>query len=159
MAEAAIAAVGLGASVVSFIGLVGQILQGCQFIYDRVDDIKGAPDELHHILYQLKSFQAGLRSFQLTLEKARQSIDIFPLEESIRLALNLSESTIKDLRDLVNKYTHDGKQNWWKSFKVAKKKNVFTTYVNRLNQVKIDILVVQSTLTKYARYSFLSDTR
>ncbi|KAA8565307.1 hypothetical protein EYC84_011029 [Monilinia fructicola] len=43
MTETAVAAVSLSASVIGFIPLAGQILKGCQFVCDRLDDTKGAP--------------------------------------------------------------------------------------------------------------------
>lgn len=40
MTETAVAAVSLSASVIGFILLAGQTLKGCQFVCDRLDDIK-----------------------------------------------------------------------------------------------------------------------
>ncbi|RAL58802.1 hypothetical protein DID88_009112 [Monilinia fructigena] len=151
MAEAAVAAVNLGASVIGFIGLTGQILQGCQFVCGCLDDIKGAPMELQNFIDQVKSFESGIRSFRYSLEKAAKSIDISLLEEKIKLSLKLGQSTIRDLRDLVNNHKHNGKRDWWKGIKFAKKKNIFTKYVNRLNQVKIALICAQSNLSKYFR--------
>ncbi|TGO51154.1 hypothetical protein BCON_0167g00060 [Botryotinia convoluta] len=146
MAEAAVAAVSLGASVISFIGLRGQILQGCQFICDCFDDINGAPKEILYILEQLKGFEKGLRNFQYTLEKVKQCTDITESEDEIKLALELSELTIKDLQEFVNRYKRNGRNDWWKGFKFAKKKNVFTKYASRLHQAKINIIGIQSRL-------------
>ncbi|KAF7933952.1 uncharacterized protein EAE98_003661 [Botrytis deweyae] len=146
MAEAAVAAVSLGASVISFIGLTGQILQGCQFICDCFDDINGAPKEILYILEQLKCFEKGLRNFQCTLEKVKQSTDISESEDEIKLALELSELTVKELQEFVNKYKRNGRNDWWKGFRFAKKKNVFTKYASRLHQAKIDIIGIQSRL-------------
>ncbi|KAI9643848.1 hypothetical protein NHQ30_007199 [Ciborinia camelliae] len=147
MAEAAVAAVGLGASVISFIGLTGQILQGCQFVCDYLDDIKGAPKELQYILDHLKIFEGEIRNFKYNLERAGKSIDILPLEEAIERSLKLSESVIEDLRDLVNKYKHDGKKDWWKGFKFAKKKKVFSNYVHRLDSARIGVIGAQLNLS------------
>lgn len=149
MAEAAVAAVSLGASVISFIGLTGQILQGCQFICDCFDDINGAPKETLYILEQLKCFEKGLRNFQCTLEKVKQSTDISESEDEIKLALELSGLTVKELQEFVNKYKRNGRNDWWKGFRFAKKKNVFTKYASRLHQAKIDIIGIQSRLNLY----------
>ncbi|TGO19067.1 hypothetical protein BTUL_0006g01020 [Botrytis tulipae] len=146
MAEAAVAAVSLGASVISFIGLTGQILQGCQYICDCFDDINGAPKEILNILEQLKCFEKGLRNFQYTLEKVKQSTDISESEDEIKLALELSGLTVKELQEFVNKYKRNGRNDWWKSFRFAKKKNIFTKYASRLYQAKIDIIGIQSRL-------------
>lgn len=43
MAEAVVAAVSLGAPVISLIGMAGQILQGYHSICDCFDDINDAP--------------------------------------------------------------------------------------------------------------------
>ncbi|KAF7887494.1 hypothetical protein EAF00_009788 [Botryotinia globosa] len=146
MAEAAVAAVSLGASVISFIGLTGQILQGCQYICDCFDDINGAPKEILKIFEQLKCFEKGLRNFQYTLEKVKQSTDISESEDEIKLALELSGLTVKELQEFVNKYKRNGSNDWWKSFRFAKKKNIFTKYASRLYQAKVDIIGIQSRL-------------
>jgi hypothetical protein len=154
MAEAAIAAVGFGASVVSFVGITGQILQGCQFICDYIDEIKGAPKELQQMLLELKNFEAGLRSFQTTLDNAKGCVDVNSLEEQIRHALNLAKSAVQDLRALVEKHAHNGKRDWWKNFKVAKKKNVFIKYRERLDKAKLELIFVQLNINTYVAHHF-----
>ncbi|PQE17650.1 hypothetical protein CJF31_00007754 [Rutstroemia sp. NJR-2017a BVV2] len=149
MAEAAIAAVGLGASVVSFVGITGQILQGCQFICDYIDDIKDAPKELQQMLLELKIFEAGLRSFQTTLDNAKECVDVNSVEEQICRALNLGNAAIQDLRALVEKHAHNGKRDWWKNFKVAKKKNAFIKYRERLDKAKLEMIFVQLNINTY----------
>ncbi|TGO20355.1 hypothetical protein BPAE_0304g00100 [Botrytis paeoniae] len=146
MAEAAVATVSLGASVISFIGLTGQILHGCQFICDCFYDINSAPKEIIYILEQLKGFEKGLRTFQCTLEKVKECTDITESEDEIKLALELSESTIKDRQEFVNKYKRNRRNDWRKSFRFAKKKNIFNKYASRLYQAKIDIIGIQSRL-------------
>ncbi|PQE08854.1 hypothetical protein CJF30_00011299 [Rutstroemia sp. NJR-2017a BBW] len=113
MAEAAIAVVSLGASV---------------FICEYIDEIKRAPKELQQMLLELKNFEAGLRSFQTTLDNAKECVDVKSLEEQICRALNLGNAAIQGLRALVEKHAHNGKRDWWKKFKVAKKKSVFIKY-------------------------------
>ncbi|KAF7947123.1 uncharacterized protein EAE97_004372 [Botrytis byssoidea] len=139
MAEAAVAAVSLGALVIGFIGLTGQILQGCQYICDCFDDINGAPKEILNILEQLKCFEKGLRNFRYTLEKVKQSTDISESEDEIKLALELSGLTVKELQEFVNKYKRNGRNDWWRSFRFAK-------YASRLYQAKIDIIGIRSRL-------------
>ncbi|KAM0302802.1 hypothetical protein ACHAO8_011567 [Botrytis cinerea] len=135
MAEAAVAAVSLGASAISFIGMAGQILQGCHFICDCFGDIDDSPKK-----NTLNVFEKVLRNFQSTLEEMKQPIEITESEDEIKLALEISVSIIRDLQESVNRYKHSGKNDWCKVFKFAKKKNVFTKYVSRLHQAKMDII-------------------
>lgn len=93
-----------------------------------------------YILEQLKCFEKGLRNFQSTLGEMKQSTDITESEDEIKLALEIIVSTIRDLQESVNKYKHNGRSDWWKGFKFAKKKNVFTKYASRLHQAKVDII-------------------
>ncbi|KAF5875108.1 uncharacterized protein Bfra_003561 [Botrytis fragariae] len=119
MAKAAVAAVSLGASVISFIGLTGQIPQGCQFICDCFDDINGAPKAVIYILEQLKGFEKGLRNFQYTLEKVKECTDITDISESedkIKLApgayrLHQAKINIVDIKYRLNLHTTNGTCN------------------------------------------------
>lgn len=44
MAQAAVAALRLASSIVSLVGLAGQILQDCHYVSNLFGDVNGAPD-------------------------------------------------------------------------------------------------------------------
>jgi hypothetical protein len=57
----------LGASTVAFIRIAGQILQGCQYIYNFVDDVREAPNDLLYFKTEIKGFRAAILGFQRIL--------------------------------------------------------------------------------------------
>jgi hypothetical protein len=111
MAEAAVAALGVGASVVSFIGFAGQILQGCHYISNLFDDIKDAPETLSYLGAEVKAFRIVLHGFQQALQSVGQSTNIDAASEQVLTALKTSSATIQDLKSLLEKYSHSGKRN------------------------------------------------
>jgi len=147
MAEAAVAALGVGAPVVSFTGLAGQILQGCHYISNLFDDIKGAPETLSYLGAEIKAFRIVLHGFQQLLQSVGQSTNIDAASEQVFMALKTSSATIKDLKALLDKYSHSGKRDWWKLLKVAVLRSTFVKYCDRLGKAKIDILLAQARLS------------
>ena len=57
-------AVGLGASVLTFVGLAGTILQGCVSLRSILDDVKDAPTDLRALKRELAIFESYLDGFQ-----------------------------------------------------------------------------------------------
>jgi hypothetical protein len=66
--------------------------------------------------------------------------------EQVLMALRSCSTTIRDLKDLVDKYAHDRKQDWWKGFEVAVKKTTFVKYGERLESDGMDILLAQGSI-------------
>jgi hypothetical protein len=48
------------------------------------------------------------------------------------------------LKTLIEKYEHDGKRDWWRDLKVARKKAQFVKFVENLGRAKADIALAQS---------------
>ena len=92
-------AIAFGASVVGFIGLAGQILQGCLFVQDFLEALEDAPADIEALQSELLIFQTSLDKFQSTLNV----VDDDAVGEDVRLALEYSNKAISDLRKVVSK--------------------------------------------------------
>jgi len=149
MVEAAVAALSLASCILSLVGLDGQILQGCHYVSNLFGDVHDAPDARCHLGAEVKTFRTvrtpasqfsrGLKSMGLLA-----SLDAAP--EQVLMALSSCSTTIQDLKDLVDKYAHDRKRDWWKGFKVAVKKTTFVKYSERLESDEMNILLAQSSI-------------
>jgi hypothetical protein len=131
MAETALAALGVRSSVVSFIGLAGQILQGCHYISNLFDDIKDAPETLSYLRAEIKAFRIVIHGFQQALRSVGQSTNIDAASEQVLTALKTSSATIQDLKALLDKYSHSGKRDGWKILKVAVLRSTFVQRLSR----------------------------
>jgi hypothetical protein len=78
---------GLGASAIAFIGLAGQILQGCQYVRDLIDNIQDAPDNLRHYHTEIASFRSAVLGFQEVLQAIKPFARIENSAEQALLAL------------------------------------------------------------------------
>jgi hypothetical protein len=134
----------LGASAVAFVGLAGQVLQGCQYICNFVDDVHDAPDDLHYFKTEINGFRAAVLGFQRILQRFEHSANLETVAEHIGFALNSASLAIKELKTLVEKHERDGKRDWCRGLKVATKKTQFVKCVENLGRAKADIAVAQS---------------
>jgi hypothetical protein len=134
----------LGATAVAFIGIAGQVLQGCQYICDFVDDVREAPDDLLYFKTEIRGFRAAVLGFQRILQQFEHSANLETVAEQIGLALNSASLAINQLKTLIEKYEHNGKWDWWRDLKIARKKAQFVKCVENLGRAKADIALAQS---------------
>lgn len=134
----------LGASAVAFIGLAGQVLQGCQYISNFIDDIVEAHDDLQYFKTEVKTFRAAVLGFQRILQRFEHLTDLGTVAEQIGLALGSASLAINELKTLVEKYECDGKREWWRNLKVASNKALFIKRIENLGRAKADIALAQS---------------
>lgn len=134
----------LGASAAAFISLIGQVLQGCQYICDFVDNVRDAPGDLQHFSAEVQSFRAAVLAFQDILQKFEHSTILEAVSVQVGFVLNSANLAINDLKFLVEKYERDKRRGWLKSIKIAKKKAKFAKCVERLGRAKTDIALAQS---------------
>jgi hypothetical protein len=59
--------IGLGASVIAFIGLTGQVLQGCRFIQTILIDIDDAADDFRNLKTEVNLFELKIDGFKRAL--------------------------------------------------------------------------------------------
>jgi len=134
----------LGTSAVAFIGLAGQVLQGCQYICNFVDDVREASDDLRYFKREIKGFRAAVLGFQRILQRFEDSASLETVAEQIGLSLNSASLAINELKTLVEKYEHGGKRDWWRDLKVARKRAQFVKCIESLGRAKTDISLAQS---------------
>ena len=53
-----------GVSEIAFIGLVGQVVQGCHYIREVLDDLKDVPAELRSLCTETKLFELTVQNFR-----------------------------------------------------------------------------------------------
>jgi hypothetical protein len=94
----------LGAFAVAFIGIAGQVLQGCQYICNFVDDVREVPDDLNYFRAEIKGFRAAILGFQRILQRFEYSTNLETVAEQIRLAFNSASLAINQLKILTEKY-------------------------------------------------------
>ena len=119
-------------------------MQGCQYICNFVDDVREAPDDLLYFRTEIKGFRAAVLGFQRILQRFEQSANLETVAEQIGLALNSASLAINQLKALLEKYEHDGKKDWWRDLKIARKKAQFVKCVENLGRAKADIALAQS---------------
>lgn len=99
----AVEAFSLGASVVAFIALAGQLAQGCRFAARSFDDYQHAPVDLHALRRQTKLFEVTLDSFQDALRRADEMGIAGTYSVLIAQALEYSKETVTDLLTSLNR--------------------------------------------------------
>lgn len=134
----------VGASVVAFIGLSGQVLHGCEYVYNLINNVRDAPEDLQNLGVEVQDFRTAVLSFQRLLQQFVYSTNFEVASEQIGSALKSASLAINDLKHLVGMHTHDGRRDWWKNIKAQKRKSMFAKFVERLRKAKADIALTQS---------------
>lgn len=132
-------AIGLGASVVSFVGFTGQILQGCLFIRNFLDDMEDAPAYIQTLRSELLNFQTSIQAFQSAL--GSENI----IGEDARQVLEFSNKSIAELQELLA--TLDKKRNGTLlNFSSVIRKNRIMKHVENLKSARLQLLSAQSNM-------------
>ncbi|TGO40457.1 hypothetical protein BHYA_0037g00580 [Botrytis hyacinthi] len=66
-------AIGSGASVKNFIGLAGQLVQGCEYVRRTIDEIKEADGDVRELRSEVSSFELIVDSFRNVLQDLETS--------------------------------------------------------------------------------------
>ncbi len=141
-------AIGLGASVVAFIGLAGQIAQGCQFARTVLDDVKDAPEDLRCLRTEIRLFEVTVDGFKNLLADI---IDLgIPAGQTatVQLALDYSEEAVAGLLKLINKDKHRGSR--WGQIRFAFVKDKCAKHVARLERAKGYLSAAQAGILLWA---------
>jgi hypothetical protein len=142
----------VAAAVASFVGLVGQCLQGCNFLHDFFNNVRDAPQvirntagELHLLILLLDAFRNILHGIQAS----HAATDI----SGARSALLCLEEAVSRLTRFVVKYASiaapgTGRRflKTWKSLDHAWRRRQLTKHLQRLQQAKISLVVAQSNI-------------
>ena len=135
---------GLSASAIAFIGLAGQVLHGCQYVHDFLDNIRDAPDDLRHYHTEISSFSSAVLGFQEVLQAMKPFARIENSAEQALLALQSGGTTIDESKAFLQKVERFGERELWRSIKLARKRSELAKYVARLGEAKVNILLAQS---------------
>ena len=135
---------GLGASAIAFIGLAGQVLQGCQHIHDFMNNVRDALDDLRHYHTEISSFKSVVLGFQEVLQAIKPFARIDNSAEQALLALQSGGTAINELKAILQKFERSGEKDLWRGIKLARKSSELAKHVARLGEAKVNILLAQS---------------
>ncbi|PVH84254.1 hypothetical protein DL98DRAFT_584822 [Cadophora sp. DSE1049] len=124
-----------GASVVAFIGLSINALRGLHYLYDVIENVKGAPQELQCIYFQLRFFQLSFSTFQHSLEEAVKLGVVTPLDVQTRLAIDDAQDTIKLFQKIVYRYGEGRAIGLRTRMKIAMRKTQLASLSRRLEKI------------------------
>jgi hypothetical protein len=127
-------ALGVAGSVVSFIGLAGQIAQGVNYLYNFFDSVQDAPSDIRLLVEELKALRDVLD------EVDGDQIDSAPLQT----ALQRCKDVIRDLEGLVQKSKLTSEQSKPRKLSsqmgTAFRNEKFRKYIERLGRAKTTVL-------------------
>jgi D-mannonate dehydratase len=139
-------AIAFGASVVGFIGLAGQILQGCLFVQDFLEALEDAPADIEALQSELVIFQTSIDKFQATLNV----VDDDAIGEDVRLALEYSNKAINDLRKVVSKLA-DRRHGCITNFSMVVRKVRISRHVKTLERAWMLLLCAQMNMSMWVQ--------
>jgi hypothetical protein len=132
-------ALGIAGSVVSFVGLVGQVAQGVNYLYSFFNSMQDAPSDI-------KSLAAELKLLGTILDEVNRDVAD---SAALRAALQLCKDIITELEGLVQKSNLTSKQSrvkrLWSQMSTAFRNEEFRKYIERLERAKITLLHAKMT--------------
>ncbi|KAG4427762.1 hypothetical protein IFR05_016755, partial [Cadophora sp. M221] len=140
-----------GASVVAFIGLSINTLRGLHYLYEILESMKDAPQDLQCIYLQLRFFQLSFKTFQHSLEEAVKLGIATPLDGQARLAIDDAENTIKLFQEAIYRYGEGRATRLGTRMRVAMRKNQFGNLSRRLERTSEQIHAAHCGITMLAQ--------
>jgi len=139
-------AIGLGASVVAFIGLAGQVAQGCKFVRDILGDVKDASNDIRALRTEIQLFELTLNHFQASLADIEAAGIPVPASYGvgIELALEYSEEAMASLLGLIAQKA--GGETITTRIKFAFKKDKCSKHLGRLERAKGYVSTAQASI-------------
>lgn len=136
--------VSLGASVVAFIGLAGQVIQGCQYVRTILDDIKDAQDDVRSLRTEIKILSRTLESFQNVLSEISNTGNLEGVGTETRLALEYCEEAMAGLVKSILKIKKAGTR--WSQIRFAFSKDKISKHIGRIERAKGYIAAAQASI-------------
>jgi hypothetical protein len=141
-------AIGLGASVVAFIGLAGQVLQGCAYIREVVDNVQDADRDI-------LTLRRDVHHFELTINSVRDLLNLLdnsglPLKSnshllSVEAALSTSRKSVEDVQQFILLNYRPNKRRT--KFKMVFGKGKHEKCVEKIRTAKQDVGIAQACVT------------
>ncbi|KAL9115279.1 MAG: hypothetical protein Q9187_007345 [Circinaria calcarea] len=141
----------IAASVVAFVGIAGQLLQGVCTVYTFLSDVQDAPEEIQQLNAELNLLRMILENMITYPQGICGSKEAF---DSVGLAMEMVQSQVKKLKELVEKYNIKGvgrRKLVWSNINIAFRKKKFAKYISNLDRAR--------KLLEMARSSVESRTR
>ncbi|ERF75553.1 hypothetical protein EPUS_09470 [Endocarpon pusillum Z07020] len=166
----------IAAGVVGFVGLSGQILQGCNYLCKTFCDAADAPDVIVAILTELRAVRSRLEAFQhLLLEIQASAPACLRVQQDPAIPLQNCQNVIQKVQSFVDKYadlsisTASSSGNLkshkaafhkaWQKFDVARKGDQLRGYVSQLEAAKSSLLATQISIQLALQLQHFDTTR
>lgn len=144
------------ASVVGFIGLTGQVLQGCNYLSTLFSDAKEAPEIIRAVSAEIQAIESSLLHFQALKSELDVNPHLVPHDWSPAPALTCCNEAINalkcfiqnfpelhSLRDPIAAHRIRGK---WQRLNLAKNMNRLQRHLHRLQNAKSGLELLQSNI-------------
>ena len=150
----------VAAGIVGFIGLTGQILQGCNYISTLLSDIKDGPEIACTLRKELHAVESSLAHFKALLSELDAHPHLIPHGWNPNPALELCESAVHRLRKFVGGFPElhqdntsvaggwsaQKKQIGWQRLKFARNQVKLQKHVERLQSAREELELLQSNI-------------
>jgi len=127
-------ALGVAGSVVSFVGLAGQVAQGVNYLYNFFESVRDAPSDIRSLAGDLKVLG------EILDEVGRDGIESAPLTA----ALQRCKDVLADLESLVQKSKLTSEQSKprsvWSQMSTAFRNEKFRKHIEKLEGAKSTLL-------------------
>lgn len=134
----------IAASVVAFVGIAGQLLQGVSTVYNFLSDVQDAPDEIQQLNAELNLLKTILESMITYPEAICGSKEAF---DSVGVAMEMVQNQVTKLKELVVKYNIKSigrRKLLWSNVNVAFRKKKFAKYILNLDRARKLLEMAQS---------------
>lgn len=136
----------IAASVVAFVGIAGQLLQGVSVVYTFLSDVQDAPEEIQQLNAELNLLKMILENMITYPQGICGSKEAF---EGVGLAMEMVQSQVQKLKELVEKYNIKGvgrRKLVWSNINVAFRKKKFAKYASNLDRARKLLVMAQSSV-------------
>ncbi|EPE32476.1 hypothetical protein GLAREA_07609 [Glarea lozoyensis ATCC 20868] len=134
-------ALGIGASVVTFVGVAGHIVQGCQYVPSILNDIDDAPDDILDMNASITLFESILLQLQAVLQQLDSSGVPVDHLSTVEVALKYGDDAVAALQKAAARIKNPNTR--WCRIRVAFKNGKYAKYWDRLEKAKGFISVAQ----------------
>ncbi|TGO16315.1 hypothetical protein BTUL_0029g00040 [Botrytis tulipae] len=150
-------AIGLGASVIAFIGLAGQLVQGCEYVRRTIDAIKEADGDVRELQSEVSSFELIVDSFRNVLQDLENSgvqLTASGRMYAVRSVLNTAHEAVQNLIKFIATNKFSGRKR--DKLKFVFLRETCAKHVSRINRVKHDIAITQANIILHLENQKLS---
>ncbi|KAF7942064.1 hypothetical protein BELL_0026g00300 [Botrytis elliptica] len=150
-------AIGLGASVIAFLGLAGQLVQGCEYVRRIIDGIKEADDDVRELRSEVSSLELIIDSFRNVLQDLETSgvkLTASGRMHAVRLVLNTAQEAVQNLIKFIATNKFSGRK--MSKLKFVFLRNTCAKHASRINKVKHDIAIMQANIILHLESQKLS---